>query len=732
MLKPQSQRTSRMQSVTEPQPTIAPIGGWNARDALGDMDVKDAVILDNFFPGSTDVSLRKGSLRYAYGIGRISAFTRASSATYFDVFNVLTTAGNDVPRFAQISPYTWMNPPPLIVEAAATNYLLYSRDFTNAAWVKSNATVLKDQLGLDGAANAASSVASTAANATVLQAVTMPTGGVLTGYVKRISGTGDFSVTVNNGGAYTIVTGITTSAWTKFTLAGALINPTVGFKLTTSGDKFIFDLGQAEVGAVGTSYIPTTSASANRSADNPTYLSGASATAVTKPVETLVEYAAGTVRKLRAACNGAYYDISGGGVVGVPLASGFTSNRWQYINQAGYACLYNGYDTPQLDNGTTLTAAVITGPATPANLIYPCTYSGRLFAVERGTMNIWYSIIGGVQGAFSKLDFSSFFKHGGQLIACGTWSRDGGSGANDYIVFMTDQGEVLVYNGDPSLAASWTKVGLWRCAPPIGIRPMVKMAQDLVVITSTGYLPLSMVLPTDRFGDAKFALSDKIRNAVTQNYIAYKGNFGWEALVYPKGNMVIFNIPTSEDVSAEQHIANTTTGSWCRFLNLPAITWALYTENLYFGAPNGYVVQADTGQGDDPLTSYTLTQTLAAITWDVLTAFNYFKRKDQQKNFKMVRPVLGSSGKPTLSIALCVDFEVKNPTQQITIGGGGSQWDVAMWDVSLWDSGLQIRKSWINAPGTGYCAALRLRGATTGLTVVLYSIDYAYEPGGIL
>lgn len=39
----------------------APVGGWNARDSLAAMNPLDAVVMDNFFPGTSDVSLRKGS-----------------------------------------------------------------------------------------------------------------------------------------------------------------------------------------------------------------------------------------------------------------------------------------------------------------------------------------------------------------------------------------------------------------------------------------------------------------------------------------------------------------------------------------------------------------------------------------------------------------------------------------------------------------------------------------------
>ena len=46
----------------------APIGGLNTRDAVDLMPQTDAIRLDNFFPGSTDVSLRKGFTNHVTGL----------------------------------------------------------------------------------------------------------------------------------------------------------------------------------------------------------------------------------------------------------------------------------------------------------------------------------------------------------------------------------------------------------------------------------------------------------------------------------------------------------------------------------------------------------------------------------------------------------------------------------------------------------------------------------------
>lgn len=47
----------------------APIGGWNARDALPAMAVTDAIQLDNFIPDTGGVKIRKGKSEHATGAG---------------------------------------------------------------------------------------------------------------------------------------------------------------------------------------------------------------------------------------------------------------------------------------------------------------------------------------------------------------------------------------------------------------------------------------------------------------------------------------------------------------------------------------------------------------------------------------------------------------------------------------------------------------------------------------
>jgi len=46
----------------------APVGGWNARDSIADMSAIDAAALTNWFPGTTDVMVRKGYSQHSTGM----------------------------------------------------------------------------------------------------------------------------------------------------------------------------------------------------------------------------------------------------------------------------------------------------------------------------------------------------------------------------------------------------------------------------------------------------------------------------------------------------------------------------------------------------------------------------------------------------------------------------------------------------------------------------------------
>lgn len=204
-------------------------------------------------------------LRYSPG-GSLSGatFSRASSATYIDANGVLQTAASGAARDAHYIGGVRH----LLLEGQRTNDCLHNRDLTNAAWVKTGCTAAKDRSGVDGVANSASSLTAITPNATCLQSITLASSARFQSvYIQRITGSGVVEMTMDNGATWTPVT--VTASWARVSIpTQTLANPTVGFRIVTSGDAVAIDYAQNENSTFASSAIATTTAAVTRSADS--------------------------------------------------------------------------------------------------------------------------------------------------------------------------------------------------------------------------------------------------------------------------------------------------------------------------------------------------------------------------------------------------------------------------------------------------------------------------------
>jgi len=137
------------------------------------------------------------------------------------------------------------------------NQLLYSQLFSNAAWVKTNITLTATQTDPSSGTEAFTLTAG-AANATMLQsiALTDTLNRTFSIYLKRKTGTGDISITVD-GSTYSVET--TTGSWARFdTTLSASGTVTAGIKIATSGDEVYAAWAQLEDGGTATTYATNT------------------------------------------------------------------------------------------------------------------------------------------------------------------------------------------------------------------------------------------------------------------------------------------------------------------------------------------------------------------------------------------------------------------------------------------------------------------------------------------
>lgn len=441
------------------------------------------------------------------------------------------------------------------------------------------------------------------------------------------------------------------------------------------------------------------------------------------PVEALHSYRSGITKKLLAAGSGGIYDATGSGAVGAALASGFSDNRWHGVNFNGVALLFNGMDAPQTYNGSTVAATGWTGPADPGKLRHPLVFKQRILAIEDATASFWYGGVNAVTGAMTEFPLGTVYPGGGPLRAMGTFTVDAGNGPDDYVAFFFDTGDVLVYGGtDPASASNFALVGRYKIGRVIGNRPLQNVGADLIGITADGYMPIEQFI---RSGgrDKRLAVSDNISRAVNSAVRDFADNMGWQLQLYPRGNMLIANVPTVANAQAVQHVMNTLTGAWARFTGLNAVSWEVHDDVPYFGKPGGIVGQFDEGNNDAG----------SNIEGDAQSAFIYFGGEGRQKRFTMYRPLLTVDADVLLNIGLGVDFAENILTNIASAAASeGAEWDVADWDVADWAGGFGNEREWQVADQIGYAAAVRIKTSTSGINARWFSTDVAYEIGGIL
>lgn len=448
------------------------------------------------------------------------------------------------------------------------------------------------------------------------------------------------------------------------------------------------------------------------------------ATGFSSTVKTLAPYNSPTSSKLFACSNGGIYDVTSGGAIGAAIASGFSSDQWQYVNCStsggNYLVMANGADPVQLYNGTSFSAASITG-VTSSQLINVNLFKTRLFFVQANTLSAWYLPTASIGGAASQLDFGSIFKLGGHLIAMATWSLDAGQGMDDYAVFITSQGEIAVYKGtDPSNASTWALVGVFVVGAPIGYRCFQKYAGDVVLINRDGLVPLSRALMSDRVS-TQIALTDKIRQQITDSVNNYSGNFGWETVLFPAQNMLILNVPVANG-QQQQYVMNTINGAWANFQGWPAYTWCRFNDQIYFGGQS-FVGLAWNGTTDGG----------AQINAQCIQAFNNFGSPGLTKRMTMVRPIIFSNGSPSIAVTINVDYDLTQSTSALsTTANTYGVWDSSTWDNALWGSDYSVIKNWYGANGLGKSFAVQLTTSTNNIGLKWESTEFIFETGGLI
>lgn len=446
-------------------------------------------------------------------------------------------------------------------------------------------------------------------------------------------------------------------------------------------------------------------------------------------VESLMTFESGGTNRLLAAAGTAIYNVTNAGTA-TTLATGLADARWSHVNFNGKLGLVNGADTPRQFNGATVSTLTITSTGlTSSTLIGVTAYRSRTYWWKANSQTFYYSATNALGGAVTAFDLSRVGTLGGAIKAMGAWSQGGGSSRwgeggqiEQLLVIVMSSGEIVVYQGsDPGDATDFGLVTVYRAGRPLGDRCLTKVAGDMIVMTSDGFVPMSAISRAGQFSGDN-AISDKIRKAVTDATFNYASNEGWEAVYYPRGNRVLFNVPLSS-TQFQQYVVNTVSGSWARFTGMAARCWAVFQDNLYFGGL-GEVLKADTGTTDNG----------SVINGSVVTSYSQIK--GGLTHVRSVRPAVSSTGAISFGIGVSPDFRQITPAATVSLGTVTAPWDEVedlweLWDED-WDEGtgdLAVSR-WFVRASVGYRHAIAFTTASsTGLEWTATDLEFVTGSG---
>lgn len=403
---------------------------------------------------------------------------------------------------------------------------------------------------------------------------------------------------------------------------------------------------------------------------------------------------------------------------------------------------YNGTYRITVTGNNTFTYTMATNPGGNATLVGSYTvlhaitgvnsnkfvsvnlFKNRLYFTEKDSLKVWYLPVDSISGAASALDFGGIARNGGFLQGMATWTIDAGQGADDYAVFITNMGEIIVYNGtDPDNATTWALKGVWQLGYVFARRCYFKWAGDILLLTQDGLVPLASALQSSRL-DPRVNLTDKIFYAISQAADDYSAEFGWQVNYYAKQNMLIINIPKT--TGTEQYVMHTISKAWSNFSNIQAKCWELQGDDMFFGG-NGYVGKFWDAYSDNA----------NQISATCQQAYSYFGTPGQQKRFTLVRPTFFvDTGAPGVYCGINTDFQTQNNLGQVSFQPTPvttAQWGTATWDNDVWAAGnLVASRQWQGVSGLGYAGGINLNMISAGIDVHWVSTDYVMEKGSVI
>jgi hypothetical protein len=451
---------------------------------------------------------------------------------------------------------------------------------------------------------------------------------------------------------------------------------------------------------------------------------------------------AGATESLFAVSSDSVFNITAAGAVGVAEVTGLTSARMDGINVAAsggnYLLAFNGTDTPKTYDGTSWADWAATGIT--GDIQWAGQVAGRVFCGRSDYLGFYYGAAGAIAGAYTAFPLQGIARKGGGVCAMATLSGDGGDGPQDLSVFITTEGEAIVYAGtDPSDANAWGLVGRWALPRPIGAphRCVANYGGDVLYLSDAGILPLSAF----RSGADAAQVIDKaaLTRAIGETWRAVadasRSASGWGIIPLTRHSLVVCNVPRGDSDALQIVVSDG--GAVSRWFGVPSAVWAEALGGRVFcgdaTAAGGRVLLWGEDIDDDG----------DGIRSEAITAFTALRTMGRTKRALRVQPVLRDASGADYTVRVLTDYRV--PVSGIEALGAGAAapalpsvgsgsylvWGTGLWGVGLWGGvDTDVALPYKTASAVGQAMALRLTMTSGNGRPAWLASNLIYDAGG--
>lgn len=354
--------------------------------------------------------------------------------------------------------------------------------------------------------------------------------------------------------------------------------------------------------------------------------------------------------------------------------------------------------------GNLIPGVTFPGNLTSADMSFVWTYKNRLWFIQKDSLNAYYlDGVDAIGGTAILFPLDGVLGRGGSLLWGQAWSLEASAegGLSEQCVFASTEGENAIYQGTfPGDVGTWNRVGVYRTGKPLGNRSFMRGGGDIATSTSVGLVPLSKAIQLDVTSLNVATVSYNIADAWSEA-VELRGDTGWQAELWPELKMALIAPPTTNDApNPVVFVSNTETGAWARYTNWRVLCAEVFLGQLFFGSENGKIYIANATGADDG----------QAYTGVVLPLYEDLGSPSALKVGTVGRVVTRASAVTNELVSLQGDFNSSMPVapDATVITGPGNLWGTGIWGTSIWGGAAEkiMNQKWHSFGPGGYVCSV--------------------------